>query len=121
MSVYGYCRLALADDQEMTQQRKEIADYCKINHLKVDECFCDNGASGLTLERDGLQAMLSNLKKGDVIVVKDLARLTRDMHGYAMLEKHFYDAGVALKIIDQQNNEDLTSLGGIKWKEKLSI
>lgn len=117
MSVYGYCRLALADDQEMAQQRKEIADYCEVNHLKVDEYFYDNGASGLTLERDGLQAMLNSLKEGDVVVVKDIARLTRDMCGYAILKKHFNDAGVALKIIDQQNNEDLIFLGGINGKE----
>lgn len=99
MSVYGYCRLALADDQEMAQQRKEIADYCEVNHLEVDKYFCDNGASGLTLERKGLQEMFNKLKKGDIIVVRDIARLTRNAFNYDTLQERISDIGATIAVI----------------------
>ena len=100
MSVYGYCRVALANEKEMEQQRERIVHYCRMNHLEVDECFCDNGVSGFTLDRAGLQQMLNHLKKGDVVVVKDAARLTRNMYEYMMLEKRFSDIGATLKVIE---------------------
>ena len=99
MSVYGYCRVALANDKEMEQQEERVAEYCRMNQLEIDECFCDNGVSGLTLEREGLQKMLNTLKKGDVVIVNDVARLTRNMYEYMALEKRFNDIGVILKII----------------------
>lgn len=100
MSVYGYCRVALANEKEMEQQRERIMRYCRMNHLETDECFCDNGVSGLTLDREGLQQMLNHLKKGDVVVVKDVSRLTRNMYEYVILEKRFNDIGVILKVIE---------------------
>ena len=100
MSVYGYCRVALANDKEMEQQKARVAEYCRMNQLEIDECFCDNGVSGLTLEREGLQKMLGSLKKGDAVVVKDAARLTRSMYEYMTLESYFNDIGVTLKIIE---------------------
>ena len=60
MSVYGYCRVALANEKEMEQQRQRVVHYCRMNHLEADECFCDNGVSGLTLDREGLQQMLNH-------------------------------------------------------------
>ena len=39
--VYGYCRVAFADEEEMAQQVRLIGDYCRDNGLTVDEYFCD--------------------------------------------------------------------------------
>ena len=86
MSVYGYCRVALANEKEMEQQHQRVVHYCRMNHLEADEYFCDNGVNGLTLDREGLQQILNHLKKGDVVIVKDAARLTRNMYEYMKLE-----------------------------------
>lgn len=101
MSVYGYCRLALADEQEMAQQRKYVADYCEANNLELDEYFCDNGASGNTINRDEFQMMFNKLKKGDIVITKDVARLTRNILEYETLQGCFDEIGVTLKIINQ--------------------
>ena len=99
MSIYGYCRLALSDDQEMTRQRKMIADYCETNHLEVDEYFCDNGASGSNLDRDELQKMFNKLNKGDVIVVKDVTRLTRSIFDYETLQERISNIGATIEVV----------------------
>lgn len=99
--VYGYCRVALMNNEEMNQQCKIIKDYCKNKGLGLDECFCDNGVSGLKTDRTNLQRMLNVLQQGDIVVIKDIARLTRDIRQYITLTKQIYDIGTTLIVIDQ--------------------
>ena len=77
--VYGYGRLAFASEEEMAKQIEIIDTYCRENGLKVDEYFFDNGASGLEINREQLNKMIDVLRGGDVVVVKDIARLSRSM------------------------------------------
>ena len=97
--VYGYCRVALANEEEMIEQIKLVGDYCKDNGLNVDEYFCDNGVSGLNSYRSGLNKMLYTLQSGDVVVVKDIARLSRNMKQCVSLMELMDSLDVALKII----------------------
>lgn len=99
--VYGYCRVAFKSEEEMEQQCKMIEDYCKDNDMEVVEYFCDNGVSGLKMERGGLQRMLNILQQGDVVIIKDVARLTRNMHQYMTLVRLIYKAGATLVVMDQ--------------------
>lgn len=99
--VYGYCRVALANEEEMAQQRKMIQDYCKDNGMEIAECFCDNGVSGLKLEKDALKRMLRVLREGDIVIIKDIARLSRDLHQYMEITKSIYATGAIFKIINQ--------------------
>ena len=69
--VYGYCRVALFSVEEMKQQCEFLS-----KHYKIDEFFCDNGVSGLTLGVE-LEKLLDILQEGDIVVVKDIARLAR--------------------------------------------
>ena len=78
-----------------------IQDYCKDNNLKIDEYFCDNGASGLKLERDALKRMLRVLREGDIVVVKDYARISRDLHQHMEITKSIYREGAVIKVINQ--------------------
>lgn len=99
--VYGYCRVAFKSEEEMAQQCRMIGDYCKDNGLEVAEYFCDNGVSGLKLERDALQRLLRVLREGDIVVVKDYARISRDMHQCMEITKSIYRAGAVPKVINQ--------------------
>lgn len=99
--VYGYCRLALANEEIMAQQRQEIEDYCKNNDLKVDAYFCDNGVSGLTKNREYLQSMLKGLCEGDIVIITNHARLSRGLHQYLDITKEIYASGAVLKIINE--------------------
>ena len=97
--VYGYCRVALADEKEMAEQVKLVGDYCRDNGLTVDKYFCDNGASGLSLDRKGLNEVLEVLQEGDVVVVRDVARLSRNSSQCVSLVEQMEDWDIELKII----------------------
>lgn len=97
--VYGYCRVAFADEEEMAEQVKLVGDYCKDNGLTVDKYFCDNGASGLSLNRKGLNELLEVLQEGDVVVVRDVARLSRNSSQCVSLVEQMEDWDIELKII----------------------
>ncbi len=99
--VYGYCRVAFKNEEEMAQQCKMIGDYCKDNGMEVAEYFCDNGMSGLKMERGGLQRMLNILQQGDVVIIKDVARLSRNVHQYMILVRQIYKAGATLVVMNQ--------------------
>jgi DNA invertase Pin-like site-specific DNA recombinase len=97
--VYGYCRVALANEEEMAEQVRLVGDYCRDNGLTVDKCFCDNGISGLTLDRKGLNELLKVLQEGDVVVVRDIARLSRSYSQCLSLLEQVQDLDIELKII----------------------
>lgn len=98
--VYGYCRVAFADEEEMEQQIKLVGDYCSDHDLIVSKYFCDNGVSGLSLDRTGLNGLLNILQDGDVIVVRDIARLSRSHSQCLALLERIKDLDVTLTIID---------------------
>ena len=77
--VYGYCRVALACKEEITEQMALIDIYCKQHDLKVEKYFCDNGVSGLESHREKLNDLLYVVQEGDIVVVKNIARLFRDV------------------------------------------
>jgi DNA invertase Pin-like site-specific DNA recombinase len=97
--VYGYCRVALANEEEMDEQIKLVGDYCKDNGLTVDKYFCDNGVSGLTLDRKGLNELLEVVQDGDTVVVRDVARLSRGYSRCVSLLEQMKDLDIELKII----------------------
>ena len=97
--VYGYCRVAFANEEEMEQQKQLVEWYCEDQGLKVDKYFCDNGVSGLTSYRNGLNEMLYTLQNGDVVVVKDVARLSRNIKQCLSFIELMDTLGVMLKRI----------------------
>lgn len=97
--VYGYCRVAFADEEEMAEQVKLVGDYCKDNGLTVDKYFCDNGASGLSLNRRNLNELLKVLQEGDVVVVRDVARISRSSSQCMSFLEQMKGLDVELKII----------------------
>jgi DNA invertase Pin-like site-specific DNA recombinase len=77
--VYGYGRLALANEEEMVQQIELMDDYCRTHNLMIEKYFFDNGVSGLELNRKELNELIDILRGGDIIVTKDIARLSRSV------------------------------------------
>ncbi len=98
--VYGYCRVALKNYEEVAEQFYQIHNYCKDHGLELNQRFYDNGVSGLTLDREGLNQMLSVLQRGDMVIVKDIARLSRNASQCMTLIEQIENAGAILKIID---------------------
>jgi len=80
-----YCRLSSEDMQSgesmsIQNQRKILKEYAENNHFFNIRFFVDDGISGVTFQRDGLQEMLTEVEAGNVstVIVKDLSRLGRD-------------------------------------------
>ena len=98
--VYGYCRVAFKSEEDMAQQRQIIEDCCRENGMEVDEFFCDNGVSGLKFERDALQRMLKILKDGDIVIAKDIARISREARQCMSIVNSIYQAGALIKFVN---------------------
>ena len=79
--IYGYLRKSNEEgaDSSFQTQRYKITNYCNLKGFSIDEYFYDI-CSGGTLISQRTQGILmsSKLKKGDVIVVSELSRYSRN-------------------------------------------
>ena len=98
--VYGYGRLAFASDEEMAKQIGLVDSYCKNHGLNIKIHFFDNGVSGLELNRKELNALIDVLKGDDIVVIDNIARLSRNMFECMTVLNLFESIGVKLIIID---------------------
>ena len=80
-----YCRLSQEDMQagesESIQNQKLILQRYADDHFFLNtRFFVDDGFSGVSFEREGLQAMLREVEAGNVatVITKDLSRLGRN-------------------------------------------
>ena len=87
--IAGYYRLSMEDDEvkmesnSITNQRLLIKKYVSkdVELSQYEYCeFYDDGYSGTTMDRPGIQAMLEQIKNNEiqVVVVKDISRFSRD-------------------------------------------
>lgn len=84
-----YLRLSIEDEGDkdesnsISNQRKQIYEYIhrdsELSRYEVVE-FCDDGYSGINMERPGMQKMLKEVKSNNIrcIIVKDMSRFSRD-------------------------------------------
>lgn len=80
-----YCRLSQEDMQageseSIQNQRMILQKYADDHHFFNTRFFVDDGVSGVSFEREGLQAMLREVEAGNVatVITKDLSRLGRN-------------------------------------------
>lgn len=80
-----YCRLSQEDFQSeesgsIQHQKMILQKYADEHHFLNTRFFVDDGFSGVSFERDGLQAMLQEVEAGRVatVITKDLSRLGRN-------------------------------------------
>ena len=104
--VYGYCRTALADKEEIQRRIDLIKKYCEDNGLSLEKCFYDDGVSGFDIGEDFKQLM-RELENGDTVVVRDISQLSRMNARLLMLIEQFRDMGV--KVLYVEGDEADTS------------
>lgn len=82
----------------LAAQADTVEAYAKREGLTIDEVFTDGGASGSTLDRPALQALLHACRGGEVVrvIVPRLDRLNRDLLGQLIIERELKEAGVTL-------------------------
>ena len=92
-----YCRLSRDDDLEgesysIVNQRKLLTKAAKDKgYTKIIE-YCDDGISGVTMNRPAFNQMLEDLKigKASAVFVKDLSRLGRNYIEVGRLTEEFF-------------------------------
>jgi Site-specific recombinases, DNA invertase Pin homologs len=80
-----YCRLSQEDERlgeslSIENQKGILLQYAREHHFPNPTFFVDDGVSGVTFDRPGFQAMLTEIEAGNVAVAitKDLSRLGRN-------------------------------------------
>jgi len=91
---YGYCRVS-TKHQSLQRQIDTLVNY-GINQRFI---FSDK-YSGKTLNREGLNELLSVLKPGDSIVIKEIDRLGRNRKETKELILHFIKSDIELICLD---------------------
>lgn len=118
--VYGYVRLSRDEDDEknsLTNQKQILLDYAKSKNYKIIEIFEDDNISGMTFDREGLNKLkeIIELKKADIILVKDLSRIGRHKAYSALFLEYLRENNVKLisvtENIDSLNENDDILIG----------
>ena len=112
--VYGYCRTALVEGNNMEVQCAVVENYCKRKGIKLEKCFCDPGVSAHNMNRKGLDELFDVLEEGDVVVIKDISRLARDPKKCIMLADKIYAMGVEIVCANEQEEEEDDDTSAIK-------
>ena len=117
--IYGYLRKSNEEgvDSSFETQRYKITNYCNLKGLSIDEYFYDV-CSGGTLISQRTQGILmsSKLKKGDVIVVSELSRYSRNHTGLVNDVERYRKKGIQLHFTDLGDVISADSLGSVFYK-----
>ena len=80
-----YCRLSRDDERigesvSIENQRVLLTRYVQEQGWRLVQTYVDDGVSGTTFDRHGLNAMISDVRAGKInlVIVKDLSRFGRD-------------------------------------------
>ncbi len=111
----GYIRVStqgqVRDGFSLSYQRDEIMHYCTDNGIELMHIYEDKGISGakvdedgLTVEREGLQSMLTDLVSAtiDCVVVLNTSRLWRSDMAKVLIQRELKRYRVDVRAIEQQ-------------------
>ncbi|CQR45879.1 hypothetical protein BN1058_00119 [Paraliobacillus sp. PM-2] len=114
--VVGYVRVStkgqVKDGYSLDYQVEEIKKFCKTQKLELVHIYQDKGISGakvdeeaMTIERDGLQHMLSDLEHLDTtkVIVLNTSRLWRSDIVKVLIQRELKKNRIDIKSIEQPN------------------
>jgi DNA invertase Pin-like site-specific DNA recombinase len=108
----AYVRVSTEDQAvngvSLDAQEARIAAYCTAMGWDVSETIRDAGESAKSLQRPGMQAVLSGLRDRSIgrVVVLKLDRMTRSTHDLAELLELFQKRGAALVSVSENLDTD---------------
>ncbi len=88
-TAIGYVQVSTheqaSEGVSLDAQRDRLRAYCKLNSIKLIDIKADEGYSGSTLDRPGLQAALQMIRRGraNTLLVAKLDRLSRSLRHVA--------------------------------------
>ena len=76
--IYGYIRVS-SDKQTVENQRFEIQNFCKREHLSIDGWIEETISGTKNYNKRALGHLLSKVQKDDMIICAELSRLGRNL------------------------------------------
>ena len=116
-----YERLSHDDERagesvSIENQKRILEDYARKNGFTNIRHFTDDGIRGTTFKRPGLDAMLDEIRAGNVatVIIKDQSRIGRDVVEVGLLKRTFDEYHVrfiaANDNLDTANGFDIMSI-----------
>ena len=102
----------------INSQKRILEDYARKNGFTNIRHFTDDGIRGTTFKRPGLDAMLDEIRAGNVatVIIKDQSRIGRDVVEVGLLKRTFDEYHVrfiaANDNLDTANGFDIMSIFG---------
>jgi DNA invertase Pin-like site-specific DNA recombinase len=112
-AIYNRSAVEVAlNDAERIQRLHECEKYIELHdNWALTKVYEDNGASGNTLDRPGLQELLSDVRadKIDCVVIYDMPNLTRSPQDWNTINETFKEHGVCWECVARSmgNSENL--------------
>ena len=93
--IFGYARVS-SKEQHLDRQILELQKYVKPENILVDK------ASGKNLEREAYQALkgVLGLRRGDILYICSLDRLSRNKSDIKKELEYFRENGIRLMVLD---------------------
>ena len=105
VTLIGYARVSTRDQNDDSQIDELIAAGCDPDRL-----FIDHGVSGKLASRPQLDACLTYLRKGDVLVITRLSRAMRSLRDLLNVAHDLGERGIGLRVL-KQDIDTSTSTG----------
>lgn len=103
MKVAAYVRVSTEgqtgeDRYGLQTQREAIQAYAKAQGMDIIQVYADEGISGATLDRPGLQQLLTDASSGafEKVLVYKMDRVARDLYSSLFVEKELLTSDVEI-------------------------
>lgn len=98
--IVSYLRVS-TDKQDLENQKLEIETYTKKLGIKVDEWIEVEMSSRKSFDKRKIDNLLSKLKKGDILIVSELSRLSRSIREIHNILHTLMEKKIKLHVIKQ--------------------
>ena len=115
--AYGYVRVSTDEQAEeglsLRVQRSRIRAYAKAKNLRLIDIFADEGISGRSLDREGIQSLLDKIgsQECETVVVYKLSRLSRSTRDILFLIEELFVKGKTHLISISESIDTSTPMG----------
>jgi DNA invertase Pin-like site-specific DNA recombinase len=118
MKVIGYIRVSTEEQashgQSLDAQRAKLEAYAKLYDLELVGVIVDAGASGKSLDREGLQESLTKLRKGGAagLLIAKLDRLSRSVKDWNTLIDGYFGEKAGKQLFSVADSIDTRTAAG---------
>ena len=117
----GYIRVSTTEQVEgygLDAQKSSINSYCQAMGYKLDRIVSDEGISGSTLTRPGIQEVIESMKQCqyDGVIVYKLDRISRNLKDILVLHDDIFTACGASIISVQEQFDTQTPMGKLMFQ-----